>query len=168
MGVSTTAEIIEREHDATTNVKLKKIGNYIWDTANLAWVKITGNTNGVPFVIGGHPSIVTIRANYTGAQTDTAIVTATASQIIIVTKCSVIADNANTVDVQARVGFGAATTPTTTGVILSHPGISAGSGVIEGNGSGIIGIGVAGEDLRITSEVPTGGSIDVIVNYYIL
>ena len=168
MGVSTTAEIIEREHDATTNVKLKKIGNYIWDTANLAWVKITGNTNGVPFVIGGHPSIVTIRANYTGAQTDTAIVTATASQIIIVTKCSVIADNANTVDVSVRIGFGTANTPAADAaqVILFHPGIAAGSGVVEGSGAGIIGMGATNEDLRLTCEDPVTGSISIIITYF--
>ena len=118
------------------------------------------------FVIAGNASIVTIRANYTGAQTDTAIVTVGAGVQIYVTRCSVLADNANTVDVQARVGFGAAATPTSTGVILSHPGIAAGSGVIEGNGSGVIGIGAAGEDLRITSEVPTTGSLDVVVSYY--
>jgi hypothetical protein len=124
------------------------------------------NRAGVLFVIGGHPNVVTIRANYTGAQTDTAIVSVNAGSKIVVTRCSVTADKANTVDVQARVGFGATNTPTTTGVVLSHPGIAAGSGVVEGNGSGILGIGGDAEDLRITSEVPTTGSIDVVVSYY--
>ena len=124
------------------------------------------NRHGIPWVIGGHPNVVTIRANYTGAQTDQAIVTVGAGTKIVVTRCTVDADNADSVDVQARVGFAASTTPTTTGVVLSHPGIAAGSGLVEGNGSGILGIGADGEDLRITSEVPTGGSIDVVVSYY--
>lgn len=124
------------------------------------------NRHGIPFVISGHPNILTLRANYTAAQTDTAIITQGAGGKIVVTRVSVTADNANSVDTQARIGFGTANTPTTTGVLLSHPGIAAGSGVVEGSGAGILGIGADGEDLRITSEVPTGGSIDVLVSYY--
>jgi hypothetical protein len=124
------------------------------------------NRAGIPFSIGGHPNIVTLRANYTAAQTDTAIVTIAGGLKIVVTRLSVTADNANTVDVQVRIGFAAATTPTTTGVLLSHPGIARGSGVVEGNGAGMLGVGADGEDLRITSEVPTGGSIDVVVSYF--
>lgn len=124
------------------------------------------NRHGVPWVIGGHPNVVTIRANYTAAQTNAAIVTVGSGNVIVVTRCSVTVDNACSVDVQVRIGFAAATTPTTTGVVLSHPGIAAGSGVIEGSGAGILGVGGDGEDLRITSEVPTGGSIDVVVSYY--
>ena len=124
------------------------------------------NRAGVPFVIGGHPNIISLEAAYTSAQTDTAIITVGAGTIIIVTKVSFLCDNANTVDVGVRVGFGASTTPTTTGVILTHPGVAKGSGVIEGNGSGIIGIGTDGQDLRITCEVPTGGSARVLVNYF--
>jgi len=124
------------------------------------------NRHGIPFVISGHPNILTLRANYTAAQTDTAIITQGAGGKIVVTRVSVTADNANSVDVQARIGFGAANTPTTTGVLLSHPGIAAGSGVVEGSGAGILGVGADGEDLRITSEVPTDGSIDVLVSYY--
>jgi len=124
------------------------------------------NRAGVPFVIGGHPNIVTVRANYTGAQTNAAVVTVAAGLKIVVTRCSVMADNANTVDVQVRIGFATATTPTTTGVVLSHPGIAPGSGVVEGDGSGMLGVGADDEDLRITSEVPTTGSIDVVVSYF--
>ena len=126
-----------------------------------------GTVDGIPFVLGGHMTLVTLRANYTAAQTDTAIVTQGAGGKIVVTRLSVTADNANTVDVAVRIGFAAATTPTTTGVLLSHPGIAKGSGVVEGNGSGILGVGADGDDLRITSEVPTTGSIDVVVTYFI-
>lgn len=124
------------------------------------------NRAGVPFVIGGHPNIVTFEAAYTAAQTDAAIVTIAGGLKIVVTEIEALCDNANTVDVGVRVGFGATTTPTTTGVVLTHPGISAGSGVIRGNGSGIVGVGADGEDLRITCEAPTTGSIRILVSYY--
>lgn len=124
------------------------------------------NRAGIPFHIGGHPNIVTFEAAYTAAQTDAAIVTVAGGLKIVVTQIQMTADNANTVDVGFRVGFGATTTPTTTGVVLTHPGVAAGSGVSRGDGSGMIGIGADGEDLRITSEVPTTGSIRVLVDYY--
>lgn len=124
------------------------------------------NRAGVPFVIGGHPNIVTFEAAYTAAQTDTAIVTIGTSTKIVVTEIEALCDNANTVDVGVRVGFGATTTPTTTGVVLTHPGIAAGSGVVRGAGAGILGVGADGEDLRITCEVPTTGSIRILVSYY--
>jgi hypothetical protein len=122
--------------------------------------------DGVPYVLGGTADAVTLRANYTTAQTDTAIITVAAGTKIVVTRCSALLDNNTSVDVQVRIGFAAVTTPTTTGVILSHPGIAAGSGVIEGCGAGILGIGADGEDLRITCEVPTDGSLDVVVTYF--
>ena len=124
------------------------------------------NRAGIPFVIGGHPNIVTLEAAYTGAQTDAAVVTVGSGTKIVVTQVAILADNANTVDVGFRVGFAAATTPTTTGVVLTHPGLAPGSGFSRGGGGGILGIGADGEDLRITSEVPTGGSIRILVSYY--
>ena len=124
------------------------------------------NRAGVPFVIGGHPNIKTLRANYDAAKTNEAIITIAGGLKIVVTKISVTASNANTVNVAALIGFAAATTPTTTGVVLAHPGIAPGSGIVEGSGAGMLGVGTDGEDLRITSTVPTTGSIDVVVSYY--
>ena len=126
---------------------------------------------GIPFVLGGHPNILSQSLQITdadGAQTDTAIITVSAGTAIVVTKCSVTADHANTADVSVRIGFGAANTPAAdaAGVILFHPGIAAGSGVIEGTGAGIIGIGASNEDLRVTCEDPAGGSINIIVTYF--
>lgn len=121
-----------------------------------------------PFYLGGHPNTVTLEAAYTAAQTDAAIITISTGQKIVITQIHVTADNANTVDVGFRIGFGTASTPTTTGVVVSHPGLAAGSGVVIGDGSGIIGIGADNADLRITSEVPTTGSLRVVVKYHIL
>lgn len=124
------------------------------------------NRAGVPFVIGGHPNIITLEAEYTAAQTDTAVVTVGAGSKIVVTAAAALLDHAATVDVGFRLGFGAATTPTTTGVVLTHPGVAPGSGYNRGDGSGILGVGADGSDLRITSEVPTTGSLRILVSYY--
>lgn len=128
--------------------------------------KLYANRAGVPFVIGGHPNVVTIELAVTGAQTDVAIVTIGASLKIVVTQIQVVTDEANTVGVGFRVGFGTANTPTTTGVVASHPGMVPGTGLSRGDGSGILGVGADNEDLRVTSEVPTGGSVRFIVSYY--
>ena len=126
------------------------------------------NRHGIPFMMGGHMNSITRRDNFTGAQTNAALVTISGGNKIVVTRQKVTADNANSVDVQVRVGFAAATTPTGVGVVGSHPGIPPGGGYTEGNGGGILGIGADGEDLRITSEVPTGGSIDVVTTYFLI
>lgn len=160
-------------HDAADSGNPVKIGlKAIAHGANPTAVAADDRTNwyanraGVPFVMGGHPNIVCVKANYTAAQTDTAIITVGSGVKIVVTKISVASDNATVVDVGFTIGFGAANTPTTTGVVLSHPGLGGGDFIVEGSGSGILGIGADGEDLRITSEVPTTGSIDVNVSYY--
>lgn len=128
--------------------------------------KAYANRAGVPFVIGGHPNIITLRANAAIAQTDVALVTVGAGAKIVVTAIAALVANSTTVDTSVRIGFGAATTPTTTGVVLTHPGIAPGSGYNRGDGSGILGVGADGEDLRITNSVPTTGSIDALVSYY--
>ena len=122
--------------------------------------------HGIPFVLGGHMNTVSLEAAYTGAQTDTAIVTISTGSKIVVTEVEAVCDNANTVNTSIRVGFGTANTPTTTGVVLTHPGIAPGSGITRGNGGGILGVGADNEDLRVTCSVPTGGSIRVLVSYF--
>lgn len=124
------------------------------------------NRHRVPFFIGGHPNIITLEAAYTTAQTDTAIVTVGAGAKIVVTQIQAVTSQANTVGVGLRVGFGTANTPTTTGVVLTHPSMVPGAGVSRGDGAGILGIGADNEDLRITSDVPTGGSLRILVSYY--
>jgi hypothetical protein len=131
--------------------------------------------NGIQFTIGGHPNLITKQFNITdadGAQTDLNILNAVvgASDIAVVTHIAVTCSNANTVDVAVRIGFGAANTPAAdaAGIILSHPAIAPGSGMVVGNGAGIIGIGAVGEELRMTSGDPTTGAMDVVVGYFII
>lgn len=166
----TTADVA---HDDVDSGSPKKIGAVaIAHGTNPTAVAAADRTNlyanrhGVMFMVGGHPNAITVEAEYTGAQTDTAIVTIAGGLKIVVTQIQFTCDNANTVDVGFRVGFGAAATPTTTGVVASHPGVAPGSGISRGNGSGIIGVGTDGQDLRITCEAPTTGAARVLVTYY--
>jgi hypothetical protein len=124
------------------------------------------NRAGVPFVMGGHPNVVSLEAEYTAAQTDTAFVTVAAGTKIVVTQAQVLCDETTTATPQFRLGFGTANTPTTTGVVLTHPGLAGGGGVSRGDGSGIRGVGADDADLRFTCEVPTGGALRVLVSYY--
>lgn len=129
------------------------------------------DVSGIPFVLPGHMNTLSQGLQVTdadGAQTDAAIITAGANVAVVVTKVSVVADGANSGDVSVRIGFGTANTPAADAaqVLLFHPGIKAGSGVIEGSGSGILGIGASGEDVRVTCEDPAGGSVSIIVTYF--
>lgn len=106
-------------------------------------------------------NLITRRDNYTGAQTDTAIVSVSTGTKIVCYSCTVAADAANTAKPAVRVGFGATNTPTAAGTYLSHPGVPAGGGIRQ---AGAV-EGGDGEDLRITCAAPTGGSIDVVTVY---
>lgn len=133
------------------------------------------NRAGIPFTLGGHPNIIcreVLIAAADGAQTDLSIAGAIAGGTkVVVTKCSSMASAANTVNTAVRVGFGAAnlvaaSTTGANGVVLSHKALAPGSGVVEGNGSGIIGIGADGEEVRLTCGAPTGGHITVLLTYF--
>ena len=127
------------------------------------------NRHGVPWVMGGHPNIVTSRVTYSAsAQTDVAIGPGTVAPglKVVVTQIQVTVSNPTTATPSVIVGFGATNTPTTTGVVLAHPGIPGGGGVSRGDGSGILGIGADGEELRITAAAATGGVLDCVVSYY--
>lgn len=126
------------------------------------------NRHGVKFVIGGHPNIVTLKhTTITTAVTDAAIITVSAGTKIVVTSFTITLDNASTVFPTVLMGFGATTTPTTTGVIAAHGGVPAGGGFSRGDGSGIIGIGADGEDLRVTTTGnATGNGLQIVVTYF--
>ena len=128
--------------------------------------RFIANADGIPFHIGGHPNIQSTRVNVTGAVTNSILVTGVAGQHIVVTGIQVTLDNASTVFPLVRIGFGAST-PTGAGVIASHPGVPAGGGFGRGDGSGIIGVGGAAEDLRVTTVGNAGGNgLDIVITYY--
>jgi len=129
---------------------------------------------GVPFVIGGHPNVITLEAQVEdgdGAQTNAAIVTVGSGSKIVVTRSAMKCDDGNSGPVNAVIGFGASTLPArahtgVAGIIDTYDGIPAGGGSVTGGGSGILGVGADGEDLRITMEDPAGGACSIIVSYY--
>lgn len=131
------------------------------------------NRAGVPWVIGGHPNIIT-RSNKVlasdGAQTDAALVTVGAGAKIVVTQISAVCDAANSVNVAVKIGFGTANVPTPAlaGVaqMLLEGNYAAGAGQQKGDGSGMIGVGADNEDLRLTCGSPTGGALYVTYSYY--
>jgi hypothetical protein len=126
------------------------------------------NRHRVPFVIGGHPNAVATRTQFTAAQTDVSLVgTINAGTKVVVTGFQVTLDNASTVFPSVRIGFGAANTPTATGVIGAHGGLPAGGGFGRGDGSGIVGVGGDGEELRITTVgTATGNGVEVVLTYF--
>lgn len=135
------------------------------------------NRHRVQFTIGGHPNIITRAvhiADADGAQTDATIVgTISAGTKVAVTAIAVTVDSATTNATAVKLGFGATTIPadSTTGangVILDHDGIAPGSGIVVGNGSGLLGIGADGEELRLTCEDPVGGSLSVVFSYFLI
>lgn len=133
------------------------------------------NRHGVPFVLGGHPNIITrsVRiADADGAQTDASMVgTINTGTKVAVTALAVACDAGNTNALACKVGFGGTSIPadSTTGangVLLDHEGIAPGSGMVIGNGAGLLGIGADGEELRLTCEDPVGGFITVTFSYF--
>lgn len=136
--------------------------------------KFYANRAGIPFVIGGHPNVVTRTAIITdadGAQTDASLVTVGSGTKIVVTRVTVAADNDNTDDINVKIGFGTATLPAdaaggANGILAHHPGVPAGGGFTVGDGSGILGVGADNEDLRLTCADPVGGSVAITVSYY--
>lgn len=132
------------------------------------------NRAGVPFIIGGHPNIVSrghIITDSDGAQTDTAIIPSIGSGTkVVLTRISVICDNANTGDCAITIGFGTANTPVpdldgTVGVVVNGS-FDGGAGITIGDGSGIIAVGGDGEELRVTCSDPAGGNIRISESYY--
>lgn len=130
--------------------------------------KLYANRAGIQFVVGGHPNIVTIKhTTITTAVTDAAIVTVAGGLKIVVTAFTITLDNASTVFPSVLMGFGTANTPTTTGIIAAHGGVPAGGGFSRGDGSGILGVGADGEDLRVTTTGnATGNGLQIVVSYF--
>lgn len=132
------------------------------------------NRAGIPFVIGGHPNVQVVTARRAAADsgvTDGAIVSVSTGTKIVVTRLTVTASNANTVNVAVKVGFGTSTltADSTTGaanVICDHEGIPPGGGFTIGDGSGILAVGADDADLRWTCDTPTGGHIIISASYY--
>lgn len=112
---------------------------------------------------------------FTTAQTDLAIKTLGAADRGKIYAAVVTCSNANTGDVSLRVGFAAATLPTVTnnsatgnvGVPIVHPGIAPGGGFTWSGGGQPLGTGAEGQDIRLTCSAATGGSLVLVLTFWI-
>lgn len=112
---------------------------------------------------------------FDAAQTDFKLVDFDSTHRGVVTYGQITIANSATVDVSVRVGFATATLPTITnnaaggsaGVFMSHGGIAKGGGMVVANGGAPIDTGDADEDLRITCSAPTGGTLRLVLSYWI-
>lgn len=178
----TVTTVGDVSHDGVDSGNPQKIGaKAIAHSSNPAAVAaadrtdLYANRHGILWTIGGHPNIQSAEYFTTGAQTnDNVLPLISAGTKYVITSITVTASAANTVNTSVRLGFGTTGVPAqgtsgadaVTKVVLSHPNIPAGSGVVKGNGSGIVGIGGDGEELYITCSAPTTGSLIVQVDYY--
>jgi hypothetical protein len=132
--------------------------------------KAYASRHGIPFVIGGHPNIITSMQIITTGVTDDSTISGTiaAGTKVVVTQVQFTVDNASTVFPKIIVGFGTANTPASgAGVVASHPGVPAGGGFSRGDGSGILGVGADGAELRVTTVGTIGGIGGYLtVSYY--
>ncbi len=119
------------------------------------------NRQGIPFVMAGHPNIETLQQTNTGAQTDQVLKTVNANEKFVIT--CIVLHNANdsTVDVDATIEFG-------TNTNFVYDAIAPGSTIVIGDGSGMLGVGAAAEDVLLTNSVPTTGSFNVNVIGYLI
>jgi hypothetical protein len=174
-GTEGSKTVVDLPGDDTSGLTVKLGHTAIAHGTNPTAVAAAARTNwyanraGVPFVMGGHPNIVTATLNITTGVTDTAFnsMSIGAGMKCVVTGFQFTVDNASTVFPKILLGFGATNTPTTTGVIGAHGGVPAGGGFGRGDGSGIIGVGADGEELRVTTVGTIGGNGGYLtVSYY--
>ena len=130
------------------------------------------NRAGVPWVIGGHPNVqlreISVE-NSDGPQTDALAVSVPNGLRAVVTRVSILNSRSNKF---IRVGFGNTTLPAESingvdGILVSQE-LSSRDSITIGDGSGIIGIGGDGEDIRYTCDRPSGTFIGIILNYYLI
>jgi hypothetical protein len=133
------------------------------------------NRHGILFQIGGHPNSKSATYITTGAQTDDNVMAAISTGTkYAVTRLTVSLDEATTVGVACRLGFGTATIPAlgasgadaVDDILIYHPGLVPGAVITIGDGSGILGVGGDGAELRITCEAPTSGTLAVTATYF--
>ncbi len=122
--------------------------------------------------MNGHPNIKSAVYLTTAVQTDDNVLPAiSAGTKYVVVGYSILLDQACTVAVAARLGFGTANVPSlptsgsdaVDGILEYHPGMVPGTGIISGE---CYLPGGDGEELRITNTVPTGGTLVVRVRYF--
>jgi hypothetical protein len=133
----------------------------------------TSSLRHAQLIVGGSKFQVTKEWEFSSAQTNTSLVTASSTQQIGVLRSSMTISNTAAGDPSVRLGFtsGAGLTAPSpsgvTGIISTHPGLPKGSGIVEGNGGSFIAVGAADNDIRFTCSDPQGGIIRVLLTYIV-
>lgn len=151
-------------------------GNYLNVNLNMAGTDAAANAGAISaqtqrVVQAYNTDWITLRVNYAAsAQTNTSMITAAANEKIIVKSLQVKLDAACTVTdgVAVLIGFDDTTTPTGADCIYSHPGLYPGGGDNLYFGSDGVTGGTAADDLKITADAATDGSISVVIVYKII
>lgn len=128
---------------------------------------LIANVHGLLHMIAGHPNVQTLRITSTQAETNLKLITVGTGNKIMITKISALLGHNSTADASIRIGLAQTNTPTGAGVVLTHPNVAPGSGVIEGSGAGIVGRGDDGDDLIGTWATPNG-TWDILIVYYVV
>lgn len=173
-----------RDHDAADAGEVVKVGGVAvsgsatpTSVASGDRTRFIANQHGIPYMLGGHPNLITREYDFgASAQTDVNLAAAVvaADERIYVTRFEALNDNATTATgVSVRAGFGTANVPTASatgvsGMIGTHPGLAPGSGIMCGTGAGIIAVGAAGEEPRLTSSAATAGNLHVLISYFLV
>ena len=178
-GASISGDVAHDAADAGEPVKigLRAIAHGANPTAVAAADRTNwyANVHGIPFMIGGHMNCKSATYITTAAQTDDNVLAAIAAGTLYgITRITITLDEATTVGVGVRLGFGTTVVPAlgasgadaVDDILVYHPGLIPGGGITIGDGSGLLGVGGDGAELRITNEVPTSGTLAVTVTYF--
>lgn len=127
-----------------------------WDGSS--WIRLRVNAKGHILTDRGNAGAeTTVTASYAASQTDTILLAVTTAQTAHITSVLVGVEGG----VSATPGFLVKVGST---VAARHPGLVAGGGVSH---TDLDVAASAGDDITFTCDAPTGGSIDVVVGYWL-
>lgn len=142
--------------------KAKNLGSLITPVTDGDRVNGLSDRYGAQFVVQGSSFIQAVNADYASSQSNVAIITAAANETVRVYTLLVNIDYDAQVAPSIYIGYGAASTPTTSKCIFANTGMVPGCYVVP---FGAPTQGASGEDLRITCDAPGNGNISVQVVY---
>ncbi|MCC6311374.1 MAG: hypothetical protein IT345_10710 [Trueperaceae bacterium] len=132
----------------------------LWDAANTTWIRARANPQGALLLDrGGVGADISASATYTTSQAATVLVSVSTAFVAHVTAVMVGYANGGSASPNASIANGA-------NVVARHPGIPAGGGFAFSDID--LSSGVAGDDITVTCDAPTGSSISFTVHYYLV
>ncbi len=139
------------------------------------WASVAAEQGGALRTVGGHPDAQSYEWSFAAAQTNQVLWAGTPGVVWKVLMAMALTDGDCTVNVACRVGWSSSgSLPSITtngltpiqGVVMSAADIPPGSGVVTGDGGGVISRGQSGDSLLITCDAATGGALRVVVVMY--